>query len=262
MPFETFSINNPATRAENAANSPPDESASNRTICISNRFRGPRRSSNGGYVSGLLAQLIDGPAEVTLFAPPPLEKRLSVETKDGTFKLLDDGRALAVAHAALFEVDVPAPVDIETALNSAEKFAGHVYHRHPECFVCGTERSSQDGLRIFTGMTPDERFVASAWLPSSRDSGADGRVRTEIIWAALDCPGYFALGDSTLNALLGRMSATINSRPRPNEPCVIMGWKIGRENRKHYAGSALFSLSGDTLAVARTTWIELKSTPN
>lgn len=40
-------------------------------IIIENRYRGTSDSGNGGYTCGLLANLIEGTAEVTLRHPPP-----------------------------------------------------------------------------------------------------------------------------------------------------------------------------------------------
>ena len=45
-------------------------------IIIDKRFCGPPNSGNGGYVCGRLARHIPGGAEVTLRAPPPLDKSL------------------------------------------------------------------------------------------------------------------------------------------------------------------------------------------
>jgi len=45
-------------------------------IIIDKRYCGPPNSGNGGYVCGRLAQHIPGGAEVTLRAPPPLDKPL------------------------------------------------------------------------------------------------------------------------------------------------------------------------------------------
>ena len=46
------------------------------SVIIDKRYRGPPNSGNGGYVCGRLARHIPGGAEVTLRAPPPLDKRL------------------------------------------------------------------------------------------------------------------------------------------------------------------------------------------
>jgi hypothetical protein len=52
------------------------------SIIIDKRYCGPPNSGNGGYVCGRLAQHIPGGAEVTLRAPPPLEKSLDVVAMD------------------------------------------------------------------------------------------------------------------------------------------------------------------------------------
>lgn len=54
------------------------------TITISARFDGPPTTGNGGYVCGLVARHVDGPAEVTLWAPPPLERPLTLERAEPT----------------------------------------------------------------------------------------------------------------------------------------------------------------------------------
>jgi hypothetical protein len=35
-----------------------------------------------------------------------------------------------------------------------------------------------------------------------------------------------------------------------------MGWPLGAEGRKHYAGTALYTAEGELLGVARATWVE------
>ena len=67
------------------------------TITIDRRYRGPLHSGNGGYTAGRLAAFVDGPAEVTLRLPPPLDRPLAVAEEDGRVLLLD-GEAL-VAEA-------------------------------------------------------------------------------------------------------------------------------------------------------------------
>jgi hypothetical protein len=49
-----------------------------KSVVIEKRFCGPPKSANGGYICGLLAAHIDGHAEITLLAPPPLDQRLDI----------------------------------------------------------------------------------------------------------------------------------------------------------------------------------------
>lgn len=41
------------------------------------------------------------------------------------------------------------------------------------------------------------------------------------------------------------------------EQCVVLGWRIGIEGRKRYAGSAVFNGAGQPVAWSRATWIEV-----
>jgi hypothetical protein len=43
--------------------------------------------------------------------------------------------------------------------------------------------------------------------------------------------------------------------PDAGERCVVIGWSLGDEGRKHYAGTALFTGDGELLARAKSTWI-------
>ena len=51
------------------------------------------------------------------------------------------------------------------------------------------------------------------------------------------------------------MTARIVRLPVEGERCVSIGWPIGEDGRKLYAGTALISETGDLLALARQTWI-------
>jgi hypothetical protein len=100
-------------------------------------------------------------------------------------------------------------------------------------------------------------LLAAPWRPHVSLADADGRLRPEFLWAALDCPGYFATCSPAV-ALLGEMSVRIDHVPQIDEPCVIAAWAIGSDGRKHRAGTALFDESGRSCAVGVATWIELK----
>jgi hypothetical protein len=65
-------------------------------LVVAPRFNGPAGSANGGYTCGLVADLVDGIAEVTLRRPPPLGRPLSAEGDDDRV-LVRDGDALVAA---------------------------------------------------------------------------------------------------------------------------------------------------------------------
>ena len=47
-------------------------------LTIDPRYCGPPNSANGGYISGMLGQLLPGTAQVTLRKPPPLGKEMQI----------------------------------------------------------------------------------------------------------------------------------------------------------------------------------------
>ncbi|MEM7138246.1 MAG: hypothetical protein AAF500_16820 [Myxococcota bacterium] len=227
-----------------------------RAITIDARFNGPPDSGNGGYVCGVIASQIEGPAVVTLRTPPPLDRRLTLEST-GQSVVLRDG-ATVVGHAASepLELDVPAAPSFEQAMAARERFPARERHAFPTCFVCGPGRPGHDGMEIFPGPVDADGTVASAWLPDDSMPNHEGRIRDEIAWAALDCTSYFPHYPTL--ALLGRMHAQVFEAPRTGERYVVAGWSIGQEGRKHWSGSAMFDRSGKLLAMARATWIELR----
>jgi hypothetical protein len=227
------------------------------TIVVARRYNGPANSGNGGYVAGLVAARIHGPAEVTLRVPPPLETRMHILQDNGTMRLMDGDETVAEGKSATVELDVPAQPSFEQATAAVANYSGFKEHTFPTCFVCGPQRAEGDGLRIFAGSFDASNAVAAPWIPDSA-FGVDGKIPTEIHWAALDCPGAFAVMQRDVPVVLGRMSAEIIRPVSPSEKCVVVGWPIGADGRKHFAGTALFNQAGGLAARAVQTWIQLK----
>ncbi len=229
-------------------------------IIISSQFCGPPDSGNGGYVCGLVANFIGRGAAVTLRKPVPLEKPLSLITdEDRQVTLMDGKTVIAIGRPTAFDLEIPDPPSFSEAKDAEKRYAGHEDHIFPTCFVCGPRREAGDGLRIFSGPLINSKVVASSWIPHDGLLNHDGRVASEFIWASLDCPGYFAIaGAHKVFSLLGRMSVQLYSRPKAGEPCMLLGWELGVEGRKRYAGTALFSEHGDLHAVAKSTWYDIQ----
>lgn len=218
-------------------------------ITLDRRFRGPLESANGGYACGRLAAFVDADAvEVTLRLPPPLDRPLDVQPDDGGAVLRDGESIVAEARAATLDVESPAPVSRAEAEAAA---ARHVRIGNPvfaECFVCGI-REDGDGLRIHAGLVEGrEPLQAAPWTPKETGS--------ELVWAAIDCPGAYAVGaEGRGDIVLGRMAASVRRVPAVGEPCVVTAWPLGEDGRKLYAGTALVTAGGELLALARQTWI-------
>jgi hypothetical protein len=221
-------------------------------VTIDPRFRGPAASANGGYTCGVVGSLVGEPAEVTLRRPPPLARPLRFD--EG--RLWDAGDVVAEGAVTVVDLEPPAPVAFATAEAAADRYPGFEQHAFPTCFVCGPEREPGDGLRIFASPVPGRDVVAAPWIPAGDLAGDDGRVRHEFVWAALDCPGAFAVGfEGRGEIVLGRLAARIDRVPSPGERLVVVGWPLGEDGRKLYAGTALYGERGDPIGFARATWI-------
>jgi hypothetical protein len=219
-------------------------------LTIARRFRGPRTSANGGYAAGLLAQAVAAATvEVTLRLPPPLERPLTL-SRDGERLLLLDGDSLvAEARPGELELEAPAPPTFEEADEASRVVGGWGAPEFDECFVCGT-RPDGDGLGIHAGPVPGrDGLVATTWVAHE--------ARPEIIWAAIDCPGAYALrGDARGEPVLARITARIDRLPNEGEPCVVVGWPLDADGRKRHAATALYGADGGPIAVSKQLWIE------
>jgi hypothetical protein len=216
-------------------------------IVLPRRYRGPLTSANGGYACGRLAAFVAADeVEVTLRLPPPLDRPLAVEREDGRVLLLDGDALVAEARPAPVEVDPPAPVPVTDAEAARER---HVRDWSPdfgECYVCGIR---EDGLEIRVGPVAGREPLHAAPV-ALREAGS------EFVWAAVDCPGAYAVGaEGRGDIVLGRMTARIDRVPDAGEQCVATAWPLGEDARKLYAGTALFTPAGELLALARQTWI-------
>jgi hypothetical protein len=231
-----------------------------KSITIARRFNGPPDSGNGGYVCGALAVAAGVAMRVRLEAPPPLEVPLGIEqdSATGVCRLHAGERLIATATPARLQLDVPMPPEYVKAVWASQHYAGFRDHFFADCFVCGPHRRRGDGLRIFPGRL-ESGIVAAPWLPAESLDAGDGKVAVEIHWAALDCPGYFAITPGRRMLLLGEMQAHVDRRVHVGESCTLIGWRIGHEGRKHYAGTAIFDEGGELCARARSTWIDVAS---
>jgi hypothetical protein len=227
-------------------------------IRIVSRYCGPPQSGNGGYSSGLVAGLVGSSVEVTLRRPPPLEVALLAEVTAGRAELKADGELVAEARAAELSLELPRAPSFAEALEATRRYVGHRRHHFPGCFVCGPERAEGDGLRIFPGeIAPG--VVAAPWVPDA-SVGDSGVVRPEVLWAALDCVGYFAVAAPDYPvALLGRMTAEISGSVAVGESCVVLGFSIERSGRKLHAGTAVLGADGTVRGRARQIWITLNA---
>jgi hypothetical protein len=232
-------------------------------LIVESRFRGPAGSGNGGYVCGRIASYADDPVTVTLRRPIPLDTALAVEgDREGSARVYHGRTLIAEASptAAPPALEIPGPVstaEARVATGRAHYFEDPVF---PDCFVCGISRRPGDGLRIFPGQVSGRALWAALWTPDPSITDASGRLRPEVVWAALDCPSGIAAAEATglgqeAAILLGRMTARLAALPPLGGECRVIAWPAGRDGRKLTAGSALLGPDGEILAGAKAVWL-------
>jgi hypothetical protein len=142
--------------------------------------------------------------------------------------------------------EVPA-ADHAQALEAVSHY-GLREHTYSDCFVCGP-RARGDGMRIRRRLRVG--LVAAAWLPdrslADRTGGAAG------VRAALDGPGF---ARARCGVLLGLYAARIDRCVHVDAPCVVIGWPLAHEGRKHRVGTAIFDGFGELCGRAIATWVE------
>jgi hypothetical protein len=232
------------------------------TVSVPGRFNGPLDSGHGGYSSAVIAGLVEGPAEVTLRSPVPLETPLEVQREDdGSVRVRDGGTLVAEGSPIpALELEVPEPVEVSEARRAKSGYRGSTDDLFSHCFVCG--RARDDALGVFAGAVDGRDVVASSWRPPEWTSNDSGEVLPEFLWAVMDCPTYFAVypGDELPMSFLGRMSARVDGPVAAGEEHVVMAWPLETDGRKRHAGAAVLSADGEPLAVAHALMIEPRET--
>jgi hypothetical protein len=232
-------------------------------ITIGRQFCGPPNSGNGGYVCGVLSKGFEGPVTAVIRAPVPLDVELGLERREGA-AVLTGAEGAVIGQGGPSTQTLPEPPMVPTLDQARAASAGYIGHEqrvHPICFTCGTARDEGDGLRVFPGQLAgaEAGVVACTWTPHAAFGEADGKVGPEVVWAALDCPGFFAWveKEGRHGALLGTMTGEVVAAPQIGEEYIVLAWPIVREGRKEIAGVALFDRNGRLMARGHQVWITM-----
>jgi hypothetical protein len=210
-------------------------------VIVAARFNGPPGSGNGGYTAGLIGTLLDGAATVTLRKPPPLDAPYELRTADEGVAAYCSGELIATAVPAASR---PAAPDWRDPA-SAGAYPGFTDHPFPTCYVCGPKRD--DGLAIYPGPLPGGGTAAVWRVPDD--------VSPVTVWAALDCPGGWAIIAPGRPYVLGRLTVAIDDVPEPGQECVVVGECTGVEGRKGFVRTGLYAPDRRLIAAAQAVWI-------
>ncbi len=140
--------------------------------------------------------------------------------------MLRDGEVIvADARPVPLELDPPAPVALSDA-QTASLRSGFARHPFPMCFGCGPEREPGDGLRLFPGSVTGRNVIACPWRPNAALANENGLVRTEFVWAALDCPTAFAPTSFEVATSRPGSTARTTSPPRRAPSAAMRGMDV------------------------------------
>jgi acyl-coenzyme A thioesterase PaaI-like protein len=160
-----------------------------------------------------------------------------------------------VAEAGLLPPLVPW-VPHDRAVEAEARYPGLHDHPFPECFSCGTARLPGDGLRLRPGpVEGTEGVVAAGWTPHDSLADERGEVPVPVLWAALDCPGGWAVDIAGRPMVLGTMTARVMARPRTGERLVVVGRAVEVSDRKATTATTLYRTAQEVLAVATHVWV-------
>lgn len=219
---------------------------------------GPDGLGNGGLVAGMLAEHLGGEAQVVLHRPVPVERRLAVGMPEpGRVELSGDAllatalRLRSGAAASAF----PPSLRLDRCRPMAALCAEHPF---PRCMVCGPERSDARALRILP-LEWRPGVVAAPWAVPGI-ACADGLVCAPYLWAALDCPGAWAIASlqGPGRMVLGQFTVRIVRRPTAGEALLIVGRARGACGRRRYAETAIYDSARDVVAWGAATWVMLE----
>jgi hypothetical protein len=213
-------------------------------------WNGPATSANGGIAAGLMAALVDGPAEVRLSSPPPTGTRLRLR-QDGDWIVArrpDGEQVMAVRATPPPDVEIP-----DVALDAITEGVPFPDHPAVTCVVCGVEHPQ--GLGVYPAPVAGDRGVlATWWTPPAWSIDGTGHLRPELQWGVLDCPGALAImheaGEPTFAALVG-ITGEVLAPVRRDERVLVLGFTLASDGRKRGAGTAILRPDGELLAHTR-----------
>ncbi len=219
-------------------------------------FGPPPSFANGGCAAGLFARFVEEHAQVRLHRPVPVARPLEVRSAADSAVVLDGKETVATVRPAEWSLEVPEAIGLAEAEAGHRNWPGWSHpHPAPWCFVCGPKRDEGDGLRVFAGPVPGRELVATPWVPAREAAGKHGKVRDEIAWGVLECPGAVAFWHPGDLPLAYRLAVTTHNSIQAERPHVVVAWLIEKKDRKHTTGSAIFTDDGALLAAGKVDWL-------
>ena len=100
------------------------------------------------------------------------------------------------------------------------------------------------------------------WSDEEKGAAAMTTLVDRYMGEVVECPGAYDFPQPAVGAiLLGELVVDIRGAVTAGEQCVVTGWEIRHDGRKHFTGTALFGESGACCAVGYATWFQVAAKP-
>lgn len=226
-------------------------------LSVDRRFQGSTGIAQGGYLAGLVSELLGLDISVSFHRPAPVDEKLHLSTEEGTYKLLGSTGLVLEARDLRKAPDPSPPVSWRRAVEARSSVARDPFARDRACFMCGDHSES---LGIQAGPVNQSQISATPVVFPDW-TATDGIVAARFLWAALDCPAGWSvsLDSRDLSAVTGGLSAMMFAPINPGVPLVVTAvpekhW-TGRTRRAH---SAIYDSNGKLIASAESIWVALR----
>ncbi|WP_036560838.1 PaaI family thioesterase [Nocardia brasiliensis] len=235
------------------------------TIVVPEHVHGYPGVAFGGYVAGVLAAQSGASAvRVDFRRRVPVETPVTLRRNDSDGLVLTDleGLPLVEAVPATLALTAPPAPSWDEALAVTESSAP--LRHESDCYGCGSLCAPGRGLRLFPWPQRAQNRVVAAWTPDESLAADTGDLPTELVWAALDCPGgWVAMALHTLRhgTVTAALTATQLAPVRAGRDYVSYAWPIAEAGRKSTVGVALATRDGAVCALAEALWIHPKPAP-
>lgn len=210
----------------------------------------------GGYLAALA---VDGePGWVSLRRPvapgTPLQR---VDDK----VVQADGRVVASIKLGAVSADGPPPPALDVARRATPLWR-EVGHPVAGCFSCGIDPPTGRGLRVAVGRLDgggveagvEAEVVAGVWVPPVAEATPTGAIPVPLLWAALDCCGFWALALDPPNVaavVTRRIGGTVLAAARAGEEHILAAWPDRASGDSLSVAAAIYRGDGTLVAVVR-----------
>lgn len=201
----------------------------------------------GAYLAGLVAA--GDASRVTLHRPVSGGDEVSVEAGAAEATVRVGSEVVATVENG-DPADIVVPPFVPPSEVDGVAVVDPEHHPVPGCYVCGP-RPPGPGLRLDFRVPAGRALVCARWRPTEP-------VPDPLAWAALDCPGFWALLHDVptgTHVVSRTLHGAVHQPVQAGRDHVIVGAPLGQRGRGVRVTAALFDADGGLCAVVEQTLV-------